>query len=183
MIKLRIVSGTLKNRYVKLPEKGTHFRPTLERTRQSIADSLTSRLYGADCADVCAGSGAFGFELISRGAARVDFIESDRKRASLIEHNARELGIIEQCTILCTSVQNFISTRTSRYDILFYDPPYDIPDLISLVPSLQKLVKKEGIVLFQHRKGNQGETDPAQGLRDCRVYGDSAVDYLGSLID
>ncbi|MBN2188552.1 MAG: RsmD family RNA methyltransferase, partial [Chitinispirillaceae bacterium] len=83
-MRLRIIAGVLRGRILQCPGRQLAFRPTLERTRTAMADMLQPRIGGSITADLCAGSGAFGFEMLSRGAARVDFIENDRRAAELI---------------------------------------------------------------------------------------------------
>ena len=151
-MKLRIISGLLKGRTIYGPDKDLTFRPTLERTRQSIADMVRPWCSGAIAADLCAGSGAFGFEMISRGAQRVDFVENDRGRAGLIREHAEKFGVLSQCRVVAKDIIAFLRFSGEKYNIVFFDPPYDASHLNGLVPELIKQVAPGGVLLYQRRR-------------------------------
>lgn len=178
-MKLRIISGLLKGRFISVPDT-KDFRPTLERTRESVAEIIKSRLPGAQVADICAGSGAMGFELLSRGALRVDFIEKDRTRADLIKKNAHQLGVADSCRIISRDVRSFLKNVSEAYDIIYYDPPYDSEELKSIGALLDKLTEN-GILLYEYRKARKKEKDldiaPKELLFDSRTFGDTVVDF------
>ena len=179
-MKLRIVSGSLKGRTIHGPDKDLSFRPTLERTRQSIADMITPRCAaGALAADLCAGSGAFGFEMLSRGARRVDFVENDRNRAALIREHAEKFGVLDQCRITAKDVAAFLQSTREKYDIVFFDPPYDASHLNGLVPGLMKLVAPGGVLLYQRRRpsvGGSGKRAENEQPSDIKTFGDTIVE-------
>lgn len=182
-MKLRIVAGSLKGRMLSFPPNDTEFRPTLERARTSIADLLQRYLAGAVAADLCAGSGAFGFEMLSRGAARVDFVESDRRRAEAIRKAAERFGVSEHCCIIAQDVQAFAQSCSKRYDIIFYDPPYDDHDLAGImVPVLMGLLSANGMLVYQRRKkkGALASAEKTATPFDTRNFGDTIVDFYRS---
>ncbi len=179
-MKLRIISGELKGRFLSVPGSSS-FRPTLERTRESVAEILKTVLPGAVAADICAGSGAFGFEMISRGALKVDFIEQDRTRASLIRRNAEALGVEDRVRVITSDARTFVRESRERYDVVFYDPPYDDGNLQELLPSLMNLLRENGILVYERKRGQREKTPPSPGdkpkLYDARLYGESAVEF------
>lgn len=182
-MKLRIISGLLKGRTIYGPDKDLSFRPTLERTRQSIADIITSRCEGALAADLCAGSGAFGFEMISRGAQRVDFVENDRKRAALIREHAEKFEVLPQCRVAVKDIIVFLRSSKEKYDIVFFDPPYDASHLNGLVPELMKQVAPGGVLLYQRRKlsGKESRGSPENQLpAEIKTFGDTIVEIYKS---
>lgn len=178
-MKLRIIAGSLKGRFVHLPEKSLSVRPTLDRVRTSIADILQPCLAGAIAADFCAGSGTFGFEMISRGAARVDFVEIDPGHADSIRRHAATFGIEERCSVVNRDVRAHIRSNRERYDIIFFDPPYNDGGLAALAPVIIPLLSRDGILAFQRRKPkNTPMTDAAETLKpyDSRAFGDTVVE-------
>lgn len=183
-MKLRIVSGLLKGRTIHGPDKDLSFRPTLERTRQSIADMITPRCAaGALAADLCAGSGAFGFEMLSRGARRVDFVENDKTRAALIRDHAEKFGVLSACRILMKDIVAFLRSSDEKYDIVFFDPPYDASHLNGLVPELMKKVAPGGVLLYQRRRlsGKEAAKRPAHELpTEIKTFGDTIVEIFTS---
>lgn len=178
-MKLRIIAGTLKRRIIQVRNARVGFRPTLERTRESIAESLKSRLIGATICDLCAGSGAFGFEMISRGAARVDFVDSQRMVIQSIEQHARQFGVIQQCHCIVADARQHVQRSTQRYDIIYFDPPYDDEALKELVPELGRLLMPEGILLYEHRQERTSSSSvPGLRLVQTKRFGTGAVDFL-----
>jgi 16S rRNA (guanine966-N2)-methyltransferase len=172
-MKLRIISGSLRGRILQCPEKQLLFRPTLERTRKSIADMLQPRISGSAVADLCAGSGSFGFEMVSRGAVHVDFVENSRQCAALIQDHAEKFGIAGQCRIILKDVAGFVRSSTARYDIVFFDPPYEAEGMAPLVPLLLALLLPGGILLYQRRK-NRGSEESEQPF-EKKTFGDTVV--------
>ncbi|NLG16159.1 MAG: methyltransferase domain-containing protein [Fibrobacter sp.] len=174
-MKLRIISGKLRGRLLYLPDKGNDFRPTLERTRESVAEIIKSNLPDAVAVDLCAGSGAFGFEMLSRGCARVDFVEKDLRRAAQIKSNAEKLGVTESCRIYTQDVKAFLKKSGSRYDLIFYDPPYGMEDLAGLVPEIINLLAQDGILVYERSRAEQWKI-PIVPF-DSRVFGDTVVEF------
>jgi 16S rRNA (guanine966-N2)-methyltransferase len=173
-MRLRIIAGSLRGRILQCPGRQLAFRPTLERTRTAMADMLRSRLAGSVTADLCAGSGAFGFEMLSRGAASVDFIEHDRRHTELIREHAEKFGVARQCRIITQDAYDFVCACSGRYDIVFFDPPYESERMRSLVPLIMPLLSPKGILLYQRRRPRTGESV----LRpfETRTFGDTIVE-------
>lgn len=163
-----------------LKECQTAFRPTQERVRQSVAEILKNNVQGAIVADVCAGSGAFGFEMISRGAGTVDFIEKDRERARKINENAEILGCVQKCTVYPRDVFFFLKASIRRYNIIYFDPPYDMPESNSIVSGLGGLLTGDGVLVFEHRRDtiNRENLFPQLRLNDSRQYGETVIDFF-----
>ena len=122
---MRLTGGELCGRMISAP-KGISTRPTQDRVRESLFAILGDRLTGSNVLDMFAGSGALGFEAISRGAKQCTFVEVSRRTSELIKLNAQKLGIIEKCRILTADALE--SSRTwaasAPFAIAFVDPPY-----------------------------------------------------------
>ncbi|MBN2037201.1 MAG: RsmD family RNA methyltransferase [Chitinispirillaceae bacterium] len=179
-MQLRIAAGFLKGRVIRMPDKKCVVRPTLERTRISIADMVCHCIEDARCADLCAGSGAMGFELISRGALSVDFVEQDRTCARLLREHAHTFGVGERCRIIESPVERFVRSCREKYAIVFFDPPYDCGACKTLVGELLHLLFDDGILLYQRRRKSSkaGAAQPASRVPpfDVRRYGDTIVE-------
>jgi 16S rRNA (guanine966-N2)-methyltransferase len=127
---MRIVGGTARGRRIAAPP-GRSTRPTSDRARAALFSTLTAwgALPGARILDLYAGSGAVGLEALSRGAASVVFVESDRAAVRVLRQNVDDLGL-SAAQVAVTSVERFVAemARTSAYpgpyDIAFLDPPY-----------------------------------------------------------
>jgi 16S rRNA (guanine966-N2)-methyltransferase len=180
-MKLRIISGLLKGRFISVSDKG-EFRPTSERTRESLSQIIQPYLDNARVADICAGSGAFGFEMISRGAVHADFVERDRMRAAAIRKNAAELDIEDKCTVVNNDLNYFLEKTTGTYDLIFFDPPYDDQELKSAVSKLCSRLNPDGILLYESRKMRRTDTTfsvtPDNQPFEIRTFGDTMVSFF-----
>src|ERR1700682_6016251 len=88
--RVRIIAGRWRSRLVRFPP-AANLRPTPDRVRETLFNWLGQRLDGLACLDLFAGSGALGFEAMSRGAARVVMVESDPEVAAALRESARVL--------------------------------------------------------------------------------------------
>lgn len=119
---MRIIAGKWRGRTIEAPP-GQATRPTADRVRETLFSMLASRLGSFEdlrVADLFAGSGALGFEALSRGAATATFVESDAKASATIRGNAAKLGADVQ--ILGSS--SLALPRSQPFDLIFADPPY-----------------------------------------------------------
>lgn len=129
---LKITGGTFCGRNLHSP-KGLETRPTAARIRQSVFDILINSTKGfpelssARVLDLYAGTGAMGFEALSRGAGEVVFVDSSRRATRSIKQNIQELKVGEFCKVLSCGVfdalQNMEAGR-KVFDFVFMDPPY-----------------------------------------------------------
>ena len=178
-MKLRIVSGYLKGRYLSLKDRDSDFRPTRERVRESVANILASRCRDASVADVCAGSGAFGFEMLSRGARSCTFIENDRFRVKRLREHAERFDVAAKCEMVQGDLRTFLRGCTRSFDIIYFDPPYDDPEFVPLVPELAALLTGTGILIYERRRrrGRQDMEPLYDTLShiDKRIYGETEV--------
>jgi 16S rRNA (guanine966-N2)-methyltransferase len=180
-MKLRIISGTLSRRYITVDKSAQRFRPTQERVRQAVAEALKPRIPGSWAADFCAGSGAMGIELVSRGASHVDFVETDRQRGNSIERHCETFGVGERCRVITQDIRRFLNASPGVYDIIFYDPPYEDTALAALVPALASHLSKGGVLVYEREKKSVPQGDkvsPAEFNFEVRSYGDTAVEYI-----
>jgi 16S rRNA (guanine966-N2)-methyltransferase len=119
---MRIIAGAWRGRTIEAPP-GQSTRPTGDRVRETLFSMLASRLGSFEdlrVADLFAGSGALGFEALSRGAASATFVENDPKAAAVIRRNAEKLGVSVQ--VLSGSALSL--PRSEPFHLIFADPPY-----------------------------------------------------------
>ena len=119
---MRVVGGTARGRRLQAPA-GTTVRPTSDRAREAIFNSLTSLgvLEEATVLDLFAGTGALGIEALSRGAASVTFVERDRTALAAIRANLDALGF-EGRIVPGDAVAH--AALVGPVDVAFVDPPY-----------------------------------------------------------
>ncbi|MDR3012145.1 MAG: RsmD family RNA methyltransferase [Chitinispirillales bacterium] len=186
-MKLRIISGELKGRYITIGD-AVGYRPTLERIREAVASIVKGKIPGAAVADLCAGSGAFGFEMLSRGARRIDFVDIDKMSAIKIADNAKRLGADGRIRVIRDDVRKFVrdcyrkttGNEVDRYDIIYYDPPYDNDALHELALDLLPLLKNDGLLIYERRR-RKGEKktnrDNKINMTDVRIFSDTVVEF------
>jgi 16S rRNA (guanine966-N2)-methyltransferase len=182
-MKLRIVAGALGGRYITVDKnaRASDFRPTQQRVRQAVSETIKMRIPGATVVDLCAGSGAFGFEMASRGAATVHFVESDRDRARCITKHIDLFGLQKACRVVPADVRTFVRSAREAYDIVFYDPAYGDAGLAALAGSLTALVSENGILIYERDISAVPPPhafDHAGFVRETRTYGDTAVEFV-----
>src|SRR5688572_576235 len=120
--RVRIIAGKWRSRIVRFPA-AAQLRPTPDRVRETLFNWLGQSLDGLECLDLFAGSGALGFEALSRGAKRVVMVESDRKVAAGLRESARELGA-DELEVVNAEALAWLAGATARFDVAFVDPPY-----------------------------------------------------------
>lgn len=136
---MEIIAGAFRGRRILSPPSGVRPIPVL--LRKSMFDILGERIPGCSFLDGFAGSGIVGIEAISRGAARVDFIEADRQVVRLLEKNLARLGRPDAALVHATRYEDFLGKTASPYEIIFLDPPYDQPSPEVLV----ELTRRSGV--------------------------------------
>jgi len=121
---MRIIAGEWRGRKIDAPA-GQSTRPTADRTRETLFSMLVSRIGSFEelrVADLFAGSGALGFEALSRGAASATFIDLDRAAIDSIRANAARLGAADRVRVLPGSA--LALPKSDPFDLILADPPY-----------------------------------------------------------
>ena len=142
---VRIIGGQWRGRKLKFPARDD-LRPTLGRVRETLFNWLAPSIAGARCLDLFAGSGALGFEALSRGAAEVTFVEKDRKAARSLRANLAMLG--GPGRVVCQPAERFLVAESHRYHIIFFDPPFADRTAAGLVESLLSRHLESGGLLY-----------------------------------
>lgn len=187
---MRIVGGKWKGRAIEAPDgKGTT-RPTTDRTREAIASSiLASRgldLSESRVLDAFAGSGAMGFELLSRGAQYAVFVDKDRKTCDRIKRTAQSLGVStsEMCVICGDTARLAESSQLlgAPFDVVFLDPPYAVEAEVvtKLLKDLtqSESLTKDAVVVYEHSHKSDSVSLDNFVLSKSKRYGITQVDLL-----
>lgn len=120
---VRIIGGEWRGRKLHFPQAGS-LRPTPDRVRETLFNWLQFELPGRRCLDLFAGSGALGFEALSRGAAAVQFVEPDAAAVRAITEALRVFGT-DRGRVAQQDAFTFLRGHPAEpYDIVFLDPPY-----------------------------------------------------------
>ena len=170
---LRIVAGEFKGRRLQVP-KGKTVRPTGERVREAWFSILQGSIPGARVLDLFAGSGALGFEALSRGAVAVDFVETHRTSLAVLKANSEALKVEDRVTIHRTDAVRFAERlQPAQYDVAFADPPY-AEDYALRLADLFRASPFARVFAIEHA------ADTSIGGDETRRWGDTAVTFLYS---
>ena len=179
---MRIIAGEWRGRQIEAPP-GTSTRPTGDRVRETLFSMLASRLGSFEdlrVADLFAGSGALGFEALSRGAASATFVESDAAAAAAIRLNAERLGASDRVRVISGSA--LALPRSEPFDLIFADPPYAAGSGSAAMHSVMKSawLAPGGWLSVETRRGEV--VDPAElALASARDVGRSRLTVLRRL--
>lgn len=143
---LRIIGGEWRSRLIGF-DADNGVRPTPDRVRQTLFDWLAPLVDGASVLDLFAGSGALGFEALSRGAAHASFVEQGARQAAAIREAAQKLGAGPRAEIAQGEALAWLRGPGHggrqvgrRYDLVFLDPPYGAGLLEPVLAALPRLL-------------------------------------------
>jgi 16S rRNA (guanine(966)-N(2))-methyltransferase RsmD len=181
---MRIIAGTWRSRTLEAPP-GLATRPTTDRLRETLFNVLAPRIEGAHFLDLYAGSGAVGIEAMSRGAARVVFVERAVPALNVLRANLARLGLKQGVVVESRTAKSFLGHEVGQpgFNIVFLDPPYDAANeyeiaLGSLGGEACGLLRKGAVVIAEHRR--KEELPEAVGvLERTRLLrqGDAALSF------
>ncbi|MEW6073636.1 MAG: 16S rRNA (guanine(966)-N(2))-methyltransferase RsmD [Planctomycetota bacterium] len=184
MAAMRIIAGAFRGRRLLAPA-GRETRPMLDRVREALFGTLAPWLEGARVLDLFAGTGSLGLEALSRGAARVRFVE--RAPAALLRQNVAALGVEERATVVeGDALDRREWGEGEPYDVVLLDPPYplllDPTSRRAVLAAVESLAARhlapEGIVVLHAPRGELDRPDfpPCLALAERR-YGTNTLWY------
>lgn len=187
---MRIIAGEMRGRYIKTRED-PGVRPISGRIKQSLFDIVAGLVPGSKWLDMFAGTGAVGFEALSRGAQFVFFVDLNKKNIEAIDANLKKAGLQAKAR---TRVGNALSDLSwvsfyagqPQFDFVFLGPPYkdlEKRPLAYSTPALARvceagLLAPKGWILSQHHV--KEDVAVPQGY-DCvrrEKYGDTYLDFV-----
>ncbi|MDD2962060.1 MAG: 16S rRNA (guanine(966)-N(2))-methyltransferase RsmD [Muribaculaceae bacterium] len=168
---MRIIRGKYGRRRFDVPTNITA-RPTTDFARENIFNVLENieDFEGLAALDLFAGTGAMSLEFLSRGCASVTAVEKASTQYNFIRKVKDQLN--EQNLFLVKGdVFKFIEQTTQKYDIIFADPPYDLPTLATIPELLlsSAMLKEDTIVIVEHSRNNDFSALPH--FWQLRTYG------------
>ncbi len=181
---MRIVGGKFKGLHLTTPADQST-RPTSDRVREAVFNILAHgisdfALDGARVLDLFAGTGALGFEALSRGARHCQFVDESTEARGLVRTNADKLGVIGQCKIWRRDATDLgPCAPLPKFDLIFVDPPYGKglgeKALISLVQG--DWINAGGIVVLEEIEKVEVPEIAGLTLIDERSYGETKVRF------
>jgi 16S rRNA (guanine(966)-N(2))-methyltransferase RsmD len=184
---MRVIAGSFRSRTLEAPP-GLGTRPTSDRLRETLFNVLAPRIEGAAFLDLYAGSGAVGIEALSRGAARVEFVERAAPALRTLRANLARLAIASGFRIEAGSVSAALrKTKPGTvFDVVFLDPPYDAAGEYAATLGLlggagATLLAANALVIAEHRRKERLE-DAYGLLKRTRLLeqGDAALSFYAA---
>ena len=184
---MRIIAGQFKGRKIDFPE---HIRPTQDKVREAIFNTLGQDFKGRIVLDLFAGSGAMGLEALSRGAKNVVFVDIERKCNLLIKSNLEDFGeLLKRTQVVEIYRQDgfhavtIAAKRKRRFDVVFADPPYHkgLAKKLLKTPDLDDIVAPYSFLVVEHAVTDSLDFDPKDSafkLYKESEYGKIKVTYF-----
>jgi len=168
---VRIISGYYKGRRITLPSN-INIRPTTDFSKESLFNIIKNKkdYDGLEILDLFSGTGSISYEFVSRGVKDVVVIENNFKCLEFIKNNINILKI-DNIKVVRMNVHEFLKVCTKKFDIIFADPPYDMPNLLQFVENVKSknILKPEGIFILEHSSMHNFSEFP--GFTEKRSYG------------
>ncbi|MEA1875837.1 MAG: RsmD family RNA methyltransferase [Bacteroidota bacterium] len=168
---MRIIHGEHSGRRITIP-KQLRARPTTDQARENLFNILMNRydMTNIRVLDLFAGTGSISYEFASLGCPEVICIENDRFHVAGIQKNCETIGL-NAINVIRTDVFRFLSKPNRQFDIIFADPPYDLPilaDIPTLVLNSGSMVQNSLFILEHGPSNNFKENSSWQ---ETRKYG------------
>ena len=176
---MRIISGKHKGRKI-LPPKGLPVRPTTDLCKESLFNILQNYYHFTEISvlDLFAGTGNISFEFASRGAIQVTAVEQDVKCVNYIKQITLQLDL--SLHIIKADVFDFLEKNKTKYDVIFADPPYDMPleHFLKIINTVfeNNLLAEDGMLVIGHSKYTKLSNH--SNLSEERIYGGSVFSFF-----
>lgn len=132
--KLRIIGGKWRGSRLSFPTLAD-LRPTADRVRETLFNWLQQYIEGSECLDLFAGSGALGFEALSRGARKAVLVDTDSMVIKQLDENAQRLRA--NVEIVRASAGDYLNREPQPFNIVFLDPPFRFDILAKVCQNLE----------------------------------------------
>lgn len=168
---MRIVTGKYKGRHFDIP-RTFKARPTTDFAKENIFNVMMNYIDFEDTTalDLFAGTGSITLELLSRGCKEVISVEKDRDHAKFISQCIQKIQA-KNHILIKGDVFRFLKSCHQKFEFIFADPPYALPELKS-IPELvfeYGLLEKDGVFVFEHGHKDDFSNNPY--FKEHRTYG------------
>lgn len=182
---MRIVGGSLRGRRIAVPP-GRPVRPTSDRAREAVfnilAHGMGVGLDGARVLDLFAGTGAYGLEALSRGAASVVLIDNAAPSLEAIRRNVEGLEVADRARVVRADAARLTNGADipGPFDLVFLDPPYDEGLEAAALATLASadLLDEHAVCVVETRSKREFEAPVGYATQDQRTYGQARISFL-----
>ncbi|MBU6140537.1 MAG: 16S rRNA (guanine(966)-N(2))-methyltransferase RsmD [Proteobacteria bacterium] len=184
---MRIISGKFRGRNLVKSDHIKSLRPTTDKNRETLfnilsfwkfAEEINFQLRDSKILDLCCGSGAIGFEALSRGAKFVTFVDNNREHLELLNQNVALLKVENECEIICADAKNFNQSKKD-FDLVFLDPPYE-QDPLPMVKNLieKDFISEKTLLVVEAKSSQEVQNFSPLKLLEIRKYGLTTFSFL-----
>ena len=175
---MRIIAGTFRSRKLETLD-GLKTRPTLDKTKGAIFNSLGGYIPGFVVLDVCGGSGALSLESISRGAKEAYIIDNNIDAINIIKKNTKSLCAEKQMHIYHGSYQQILEKlKNKKFDVVFLDPPFRMKVIDELMEYLieNDMIESGGYIMAEYPLEDIiNKNYDGYRVRLCKKYSSSEI--------
>ena len=176
---LRIIAGKYRSRILEQPPLSIT-RPTIDRAREALFNIIQNDIENSVVLDCFAGSGAFCFEAVSRGATKAIAIEKNPIAFAIIQKNLEKLNINNMEVKNMDSLNYLEHAKNIQFDFIYLDPPYKLDVLKQCLDLIAKnqLLKKYGKIIIETNIGTTIDTPNELIIIDERIYGKTKFIFI-----
>ena len=145
---MRVITGIAKGRRL-ITLEGEDIRPTADKVKGAIFNSIQFDIEGRCVLDLFAGSGQLGIEALSRGADKAVFIDLSRKAIQVVTENLEHCNLKEKATVFNGDSLSYLKTTREKFDIIFIDPPYNKQLSAKALPLALNVLNEGGIIVCE----------------------------------
>lgn len=145
---MRVITGSAKGRRLTTLE-GDDIRPTADKVKGAIFNSIQFDIEGRRILDLFAGSGQLGIEALSRGAAKAVFVDLSRSAVKVIHENLAHCLLTENAVVFNGDGLSYLKTTREKFDIILIDPPYKKQLASKALPLLPAVLNDGGIIVCE----------------------------------
>jgi len=181
---MRIIAGKYKSRRLKFPQIKS-IRPTMDRVRETVFNVIGAHIKEAHVLDLCAGSGSYGFEALSRGAEYVYFVEFNNSAISIINENTRILNVADQVAIKRLNVLRAVSLlhkESQQFRVIFFDPPYSTELTKKTLMKIYQsdILAPNGMIIVEHSIHDNIILSNSFLRLSQKQFGETYVTFIGA---
>ena len=174
---MRVVGGKYRGKKLLSPlDEKT--RPTLDKTRESIFNIISTRVIDSVVLDLFAGSGAFGIEAISRGASKVYLNDIHNQAIKIIKENVNSLkDLTSEVIVTNKDYKSFIKDTNEVFDVVFLDPPYSMKVIGDIINEMitNNMISSNGVFIVETLKEDEINIEHSFSKVKEYVYGKSKL--------
>lgn len=145
---MRVITGSAKGRRL-ITLEGEDIRPTADKVKGAVFNSIQFDIEGRKVLDLFAGSGQLGIEALSRGAAKAVFVDLSRSAVKVTQDNLDHCRLSDKATVFNGDGISYLKTTREKFDIIFLDPPYKKMLVTKALPLAADAVNEGGIIVCE----------------------------------